>query len=278
MTAAKTVVVTGGTSGIGRAASVQLARAGSRVIIVGRDAEKAARVAAEIRAEAGAGEVVALAADLSSPAAVRALATSIAQACDHLDALVLNAATSAWGTSRRATPDGFELLLATNYLAPFLLARLLIDIRPPSRIVVIGARLVGARWNFDDPQLEQGWTPIRATTQAKLGLYAMTRVLAARLADRGIAVNILDPGLVMTPYQERADATLRAMIEKVGRSAERVAETYTWLAIDPSADAITGRAFRDREEEFAITGDAADDTLATSIFKDTERMLRLLPL
>src|SRR5262245_28126823 len=96
----KTVVVTGGTSGIGRAAAVQLARAGSRVIVVGRDEAKTARVAGEIHSEAGAGEVVPAAADLSSMATVRALADKLPE---PIDALVLNAATSAWGREREVT-------------------------------------------------------------------------------------------------------------------------------------------------------------------------------
>jgi NAD(P)-dependent dehydrogenase (short-subunit alcohol dehydrogenase family) len=261
----KTVVLTGGTSGIGRAAAVQLARAGSRVIVVGRDDAKTARVAAEIRSEAQAGEVVPVAADLASLAAVRALPAKLP---DAIDALVLNAATSAWGTERQVTADGFELLFATNYLAPFLLARLLGE--RTKRIVVVGARLMGAHWSFDDPNLATGWTPTRATTQAKLGLYAMTRVLA----KRGATINIIDPGLVNTPYQQRADFALRAAIKLFGKTPERVAETYTWLAIDPAAEGITGKAFRDREE-FKITGEAADDAIATKIFEYTERLLGL---
>lgn len=136
---------------------------------------------------------------------------------------------------------------------------------------------MGAHWSFDDPQLARGWTPARATTQAKLGLFAMTRILAARLADRGIRVNIVDPGLVMTPYQQRAGFGLRVAIKLFGKTPERVAETYTWLAIDPSADGITGKAFRDRKE-FAITGDAADDAIAMKIFAATEHMIGLDPL
>jgi hypothetical protein len=66
-------------------------------------------------------------------------------------------------------------------------------------------------------------------------------------------------------------------IKLFGKTPERVAETYTWLAIDPSAEGITGKAFRDRKE-FAITGDAADDAIAAKIVAATERLVGVDPL
>jgi NAD(P)-dependent dehydrogenase (short-subunit alcohol dehydrogenase family) len=267
----KRVLVTGGTSGIGQAAVAQLARAGAHVIAQGRDAEKGARVVAELAKD---GDVELATADLSSLASVRELAAKIGA----VDVLILNAAMSAWGTERAETSDGFERVFGTNYLAHFLLARLLVEQMPRGgRIVAVGAQQMGSsHFDWDDLQLARGWTPLRATTQAKLAMFCMTRAFAQRFAARGITANIVDPGLVMTPYQTHASWLLRLAVRMAGKPPEKVAETYAWLALDPALADVTGKAFR-YKKEIRIKGAALDDAIVDRLYTVSEQLVKLVP-
>ena len=120
----QTVVVTGGTSGIGRATALGLARMGARLAITGRDRGRAEAAAGEIRI-AGGGQVDAFVADLSSQSEVRRLADELLQSLSRIDVLV-NSAGGCWNT-RHVTADGLERTFALNHLAPFLLTSLLLD-------------------------------------------------------------------------------------------------------------------------------------------------------
>src|SRR5665811_390572 len=123
--AGKTVLVTGATSGIGRATAAGLAAMGARVAITGRDHERAERAAGEIGTATG-GRVDVFVADLSSQAEVRRLAGEVLQTYPRVDVLVNNVG-GYWNT-RHVTADGLERTFALNYLAPFLLTNLLLDL------------------------------------------------------------------------------------------------------------------------------------------------------
>src|SRR5437870_3115238 len=123
--AGKTVLVTGGTGGIGKATAVGLARLGARVGITGRDIARAEAAAADIRAVSNNPAVDAFAADLSSQAEVRRLAREVLYLYPRLDVLVNN--VGGFWTHRHVTADGPEHTFALNHLAPFLLTTLLLD-------------------------------------------------------------------------------------------------------------------------------------------------------
>ena len=119
--AGRTVLVTGGTRGIGRATALGLARMGARVAIIGRIAERAEHAARLIGATGG-GKVDVLVADLSSQSQVRRLAEEILQSLPRIDILVNN--VGGYWNSRHVTADGLERTFALNHLAPFLLTNL----------------------------------------------------------------------------------------------------------------------------------------------------------
>ncbi|MGH3146057.1 MAG: SDR family NAD(P)-dependent oxidoreductase, partial [Rubrobacter sp.] len=150
----KTVLITGGTSGIGKATAVALARMGADVVVVGRDPERGERTVEEIRAESTGGSVELMLADLSVQAEVRRLAEEFRERHDRLDVLANNAGLVQ--SERTETPDGIETTLAVNHLAPFLLTNLLLDLlkkSAPSRIVTVSSE--AQRWgniDFDDLQ------------------------------------------------------------------------------------------------------------------------------
>src|SRR5205814_835653 len=125
----KAALVTGSTDGVGRLVARKLGQAGARVLVHGRDAERGARVVADIKASGGAADF--LAADLSALAEVRRLADAVQATADRLDILINNAGIGAAGP-RRTSAEGFELRFAVNYLAGFLLTLLLLPLINPS--------------------------------------------------------------------------------------------------------------------------------------------------
>ena len=180
--AGKSVLVTGGTGGIGKATAIGLAALGARVGITGRDPARTEAVAAGIRATPGSPAVDAFAADLSIQAGVRRLAAQVLDTYPRLDVLVNN--VGAFRAHRQVTADGLEHTFALNHLAPFLLTSLLLDrltASAPARIVTVssGAHAKG-RIDFDDLQGERNYSGQRAYSQSKLANVMFTYELARR--------------------------------------------------------------------------------------------------
>ena len=209
----KTVLVTGGTGGIGRATAEGLAALGARVGIVGRDRARTAAVAAQI-AQHTHSQVDGLAADLSSQAEVRRLAAEVSQTYPRLDVLVNNVG-GYWAT-RHVTADGLEHTFAVNHLAPFLLTTLLLDLlkaSAPSRVVTVssGAQAMG-RIDFEDLQGARDYNGQRAYNQSKLANVLFTYELARRLEGTGVTANVLHPGVVRTAFGREDPAAFMRLV------------------------------------------------------------------
>jgi NAD(P)-dependent dehydrogenase (short-subunit alcohol dehydrogenase family) len=177
--AGRTVHVTGGTAGIGRATALGMAAMGAHIAITGRDRPRADGVAREIHAVGG-GNVDVFVADLSSRSEVRLLADEVLQRLSRIDVLVNNVGGH-WNT-RHVTADGLERTFALNHLAPFLLTSLLLDQlkrSAPARVVTVSSNMQAiGRIDFDDLQGERSYSGARAYNQSKLAVL--------RLAWRGL--------------------------------------------------------------------------------------------
>ena len=202
-TAGARVLITGGTSGIGRATAVELARRGADVMITARDEAKGQATAEVIQAEAGVEVQVGLP-DLSRLGSVRRFATEYLATHDRLDVLVNNAGTM---TGRRTqTPDGLERTFGVNHLAPFLLTRLLTDLlvaSAPSPVISVSSELHrSAKQGLDiaDLQMTRGWSAQKAYAASKLATVLMTVELDRRLADQGVTSQAVHPGVVATNF------------------------------------------------------------------------------
>jgi retinol dehydrogenase 14 len=200
--AGQTVLITGGTGGIGKATAIGLSRLGARVGITGRDRARAEAAAADIRAASGNPSIDAYVADLSAQAEVRRLAREVLDAYTRLDVLVNN--VGGFWAHRHLTADGLEHTFALNHLAPFLLTNLLWDrlvASAPARVVTVssGAQSMG-RIDFDDLQGERNWSGQRAYNQSKLANVMFTYELARRLDGTGVTATVLHPGVVRTAF------------------------------------------------------------------------------
>ena len=196
----KTVLVTGSTDGVGRLVAVRLGAAGAEVLVHGRDRQRGEAVVAGIKAKGGA-KARFYEADLASLAAVRELAGAVESEHARIDILINNAGIGPGGSGarRETSADGYELRFAVNYLAGFLLTRLLLaKLRgtAPARIVNV-ASLGQHPIDFTDVMLTRGYTGSRAYAQSKLAQIMFTIDLAGEFAGSEVSANSLHPATYM---------------------------------------------------------------------------------
>ncbi|UCC61366.1 MAG: SDR family oxidoreductase [Dehalococcoidia bacterium] len=244
-------MVTGASSGIGKATALELARLGATVILVCRDRSKGESVIDEIRRKYSDVNVDLLLADLLSLDSVSAAANQYLEKYEHLHVLVNNA--GAFFMKRRVTADGIESSFAVNYLSHFLLTNLLLDVlkqSAPARIVnMTGSHHSKATINFDDLQLERHYSGSHAIAHSKLAEILFTYELARRLEGTGVTANCLHPGVVATEFVDKAE-DFPSAIKYIYRLAKpfmksplKGAETVIYLATSPEAEGVTGKYY-----------------------------------
>ncbi len=241
-------MVTGANSGIGKATALALAQMGATVVMVCRDRGRGEEAKSEIITKSRNNAVDLLQADLSSQQSIRQLVENFQHHYTQLHVLVNNAGATFPG--RRETVDGLEMTLAVNYLAPFLLTNLLLDVlkaSSPARIVNVSSNSHEAGYiQMDDLQAEH-YRPMRVYGQSKLAVVLFTYELARRLEGTGVTVNCLHPGFVATHFGQRdvgpAFRLLVKLIGSFGTSPEKGAKTSLYLASSPDVEGITGKYF-----------------------------------
>jgi NAD(P)-dependent dehydrogenase (short-subunit alcohol dehydrogenase family) len=266
--AGKSVLITGGTGGIGKATAIGLAALGARVGITGRDQARTEAAAAGIRAATGSPAVDVFAADMSAQAEVRRLAARVLDTYPRLDVLVNN--VGGFWAHRHVTADRLEHTFALNHLAPFLLTSLLLDrltASAPARIVTVssGAHAAG-RIDFDDLQGERTYSGQRAYSQSKLANVMFTYELARRLEGTGVTATVLHPSVVRTSFGAEDQAAYLAVVTRVARLFTKTpaqgAGTPIYLASSPEVEGVTGRYFVNREPK--PSSNASYDTTAAA--------------
>jgi NAD(P)-dependent dehydrogenase (short-subunit alcohol dehydrogenase family) len=238
----KTILVTGSTDGVGRWVAERLGARGARFLVHGRDPNRGEALVETIKQ--GGGAAAFLPADLSALAEVRALSDAVRRETDRLDVLVNNAGIGTAGNVREVSADGFELRFGVNYLAGFLLTRLLLPLlekRAPSRIVNVASAGQQAV-DFDDVMLTRGYSGVRAYCQSKLAQILFTIDLAEELKASGVTVNALHPATYMdTTMVRRAGAHPISTVEEGG-------EAILQLVASPMLEGRSGLYFNGQRE------------------------------
>jgi NAD(P)-dependent dehydrogenase (short-subunit alcohol dehydrogenase family) len=273
------VVLTGATSGIGRAAALELARRGARLAIVGRDPERVRETADAARAAAGGGGAIhEHVADLQRLDEVRRLAAELLERHPRIDVLANNA--GAVFTDRQLTADGFERTFALNHLAPFLLTNLLLDrLREsaPARVVTTASGAhIGAGLDLDDLQSERSFSPMGNTYgMTKLCNVLFTRELARRVDGTGVTAACFHPGVVRTRFGNDLGPLWRAGLTIAGpllRSPARGARSLIWLAVSDEAARLNGVYVKD-EKVTNPSPAAVDNRLASELWRRSELLV-----
>jgi retinol dehydrogenase 12 len=244
----KTVVITGGTSGIGEVAAEILAKKGARIVLVARDKTRGDLTLARLRNSARGLAHSAYFADLTRLAEMKRVAAQIADQEQRIDVLINNA--GALFAQRRLTQDGLEFTFALNHMAYFVLAeglreRLLAS-RPARIINTASAAHQDATLDFDDLQSAKNYRALKAYSRSKLCNILFTRELARQLHGTGVTANCLHPGFVATRFGDQSGGPIASLLwlaKFFAISPAEGAETIVYLASSPNVATTTGQYF-----------------------------------
>lgn len=279
----KTAVVTGASSGIGKATALAFGRMGWRVICVGRDAGRCAAAEAELEAEGVSAEW--LRADFDSMAQVKRVAGEIGGLAGHIDVLVNNA--GGVRDRRYETVDELEATFVANHLAPFLLTRELLPLllsgaqassSGEARVIAVSssAHEYIPAMNFADLQFERGYSTGVAYCQAKLANLLFTYELSQRYGDVGVVAQAMHPGVIESNFYNHGDEAMRSHLERTpANSPEHAARTIVWMATSDDCGAPGGRYFHDCAETEAKP-QARDAAAAAQLWEASEAILSRL--
>ncbi|XP_042895902.1 retinol dehydrogenase 11-like [Parasteatoda tepidariorum] len=275
----KTVLITGASAGVGKAAAFDLARRNARVLLACRNIEKANKVAEEIKKTTGNQNITVRWLDLSSFDSVRACAKNVLETESKLDVLINNAGILGVA-GQKMTPDGCELIMQSNHFGHFLLTRLLLDLMKrsaPSRIIVVASSGHNFhKFDINDLNNNRNLHFFYVYANSKLANILFTKELASRLEGTEVTVNALCPGSVKTDIFDTVDSWLTLgtgfthLI--VGKTCEEGAQTTIHLAVDPALEKTTGKYFVDCKEA-TIVKEGLDKMLAKRVFDISEEIV-----
>jgi NAD(P)-dependent dehydrogenase (short-subunit alcohol dehydrogenase family) len=277
----KIALITGGTDGIGKQTALGLLKEKFKVVIVGRDEQKAKNAISELIEKSANTQVEFLIADFASQAQIIQLAKQFKEKYNKLDVLVNNAASVT--SERLLTEDGFERQLAINHLAYFLLTHQLLDVllaAPNARIVnVASGAHYGGKVVIDNLNSDKGnYQGFAVYSNTKLYNVLFTYELAERLKSKGITVNCLHPGVVQTNLANKETKTFLSVVWSIFKSfgikAEQGAQTSIFLASSDEVKDITGQYFEKCKPK-KPKKDAFDINLRKALWEQSEKMCKI---
>jgi NAD(P)-dependent dehydrogenase (short-subunit alcohol dehydrogenase family) len=243
----KTVLITGATSGIGKATLMDLAKSGATVIFTARNVNKAEGVLKEAKEISNNDRIDYFEVDLSSFKSLTNFVKNFKEKYDKLDVLINNAGT--WNLRLTLTEEGIEKTFMVNYLAPFYLTHSLLPIlleNIPSRIINVSSAMhKGGKINFDDIEMRKHYNGIQSYSNTKLMVLMFTKELAKRLEDKGVYAFAVHPGLVKTGLFSNFPKPIRDLFLMGARTPEKGAETSIYLAKAEGVEELTGSYFAD---------------------------------
>jgi len=261
----RVILITGATSGIGLAATRELARRGASLLLVARDRSRGEALLSEIKSLARGASPHLFLADLSSQSSIRDLATQIRRSAQRLHVLVNNAGVLC--LQRQLSAEGLEMTFAVNHLAPFLLTHLLTDLLAagaPACVLTVGSDVhrVG-RIDFDDLQGERRYRGFHAYAQSKLANLLFTYELSRKLTGSGVTANCLHPGAVNTGLWRQSRGLLRLAMKAIAPfclSPEEGSRGIVMLAASPELEKVSGKYFKKMREARSSTSSYDEGT------------------
>ena len=275
----KLCMITGATSGIGRETALALARKGAQVIIVGRNEKKCIKTVSDIKKISANSSIDYICADLSSLKQVREVAQNIIKRYQCLDVLINNA--GGYFITRQQSVDGYEMNLALNYLSPFLLTLLLVDMLKASdqgRIINVSSQAHNSgRIDLSGfPQLDS-FTGLNAYAQSKLAILLFTYELARKLQGSNVTVNALHPGLVASNFGKNNGLIrfyVRRLLKRGEITPEEGAQTSIYLASSAALDQCTGGYYMN--ESLVDSSSASyDSSVASQLWSITKYLVEI---
>jgi len=265
----KIVLITGGTSGIGRVTARELARMGAKVVVAGRDPAKLDAIKREIGADT-------IRADLQLVADARRVAAEFSRRYARLDVLVNNA--GALFGRRQVTAEGLERTFALNHMAYFTLTTALLDLlraSAPARVISVSSEAArGGRIDFGDLQMERGYTGIRQYCNSKLMNLLFAFELSRRLQGSGVTSNAVHPGAIASGFAMQ-DAGWYGVLTRLARpfliGEEKGARTQIWAASETSLEKVTGKYFVRQREKLPPRA-ALDQAAALRLWEESEKI------
>ena len=276
----KVILITGATAGIGKAGALELGRRGWKVFVHARSAERGNPVLDELKKNAPNAEFVLVTGDMASLKEVKALADQVKAQTEKLDVLWNNAGLIL--DERKTSPDGWELTMAINHLAPFVLTRELIPLVESVRGRIITTSSFAnnfGTFNWDDWMDEKSeYKSMRIYGKSKLANILFTRELARRVESKGITAHCYHPGFVRTDFGKQRGATQQGssmpgwLQSLIMIDAEAGADTGVFLADDPSVTKSNGKYWATRKIRWTKSFD--NDSNAAKLWELSEKATR----
>jgi NAD(P)-dependent dehydrogenase (short-subunit alcohol dehydrogenase family) len=249
----KTIIITGGNSGIGKAAAIQLAKLGAAVVLACRSKERGLQALDEVCHASQSSKVALMQVDLSSQSSIRQFVAEFEKRHEHLNVLIHNAANFDHTQQKPIlSSEGLETIFATNHLGPFLMTYLFLDLlkaSAPSRVITVASKgLISYPFldiEFDNLYGERKISLQHAYYHSKQAQVMFTFDLAERLRETGVSVHCVRVGNVAIPNERLEDLPgwmlkLYEVKRRFSITPEKMAETYVWLAADPITELKTG--------------------------------------
>jgi NAD(P)-dependent dehydrogenase (short-subunit alcohol dehydrogenase family) len=272
-------LITGASSGIGRAAALKLAEEGARLILVNRSEERGEDARREIIEQSDNEEVQLFPTDLARQREVRELARIVRSRYDHLDVLINNAGV--YLEEGTLTEDGIEKTFAVNHLSHFLLTNLLLDLikeSAPARIINVSSNAHRGVDEIDEDSLRgPPYNGLKAYAQSKLANVLFTCALANRLEGTGVTVNAVNPGMVTSSFWKNKSNILGRVMQffqPFMADADESGEALRYLAVSPEFDDVSGKYF-DKKNEVDPSSASRVEANASRLWELSEEMTGL---
>jgi NAD(P)-dependent dehydrogenase (short-subunit alcohol dehydrogenase family) len=273
----KYIFITGATSGLGKAAALQLAAQGAVVIAASRNPKKGSVLLAEYRDKhpEGKGSIELIECDLGSMDSITMACEQVSESYDHLDMIINNAGIMNF--ERKETHDHIEATWQVNLLAPMLIAHLLVHkfkkaLEP--KLIFTTSGLHQGVIDFEDPEFKnKKFTSYKSYRQSKLGVILMTRLLAQHLSEEEIGVYTQHPGMVNSDLSRSAGTFSKFIFNQMGTTPEKGAETLLYLATTSNEDLISGEYYT-KSHVAKITNESYDLEMAEKLLAFIKKYLK----